>query len=267
MEIASIPLAAISVSAFNTRKDLDAGTEDAGIGDLAASIRERGLLGPITVRRQPDGGFELIAGQRRFLACQQLGMASIPAIVRDDLDDTDATVISLVENVHRADMSPLDKAQAYQRIHERYGSYAEVARQAGVSPQTVRKYLHLLRLHPDLRQRLTTAEGPVGIATMSKLAETFSPDDQGPVLDQIDGFKQDIQVEILKSSAGDRERVGELRRMALEGAFDARTCRDGLCFLMPDELKSLIGPLLRDDPGQLERTVRELVGESGPGFS
>jgi ParB family chromosome partitioning protein len=80
---------------------------------LALSIREKGLLSPITVLKNYDGTFDLIVGQRRFLACKQLGWKTIPAIIREEMDDTDATVSSLVENVHRADMSPIDKARAY----------------------------------------------------------------------------------------------------------------------------------------------------------
>ena len=71
----------------------------------------------MTVVAGPDGYYDLIAGQRRFLACKKIGKTTIHAIVRDDLDDADATVISLVENVHRADLSPMDKARAYQSIY------------------------------------------------------------------------------------------------------------------------------------------------------
>ena len=263
MEVRDIPLAEIRISEFNARKDLSAGTEDADIGELADSIRERGLLSPITVRRD-NGGFELIAGQRRFLACQQLDMTSISAIIRDDLDDTDATVISLVENVHRADMSPLDKARAYQLIHDRYGTYAEVARQAGVSGQTVQRYLSLLRLSPDIQDQLTTSEGPAGVGTLSRLAETFAPDDQSGVLDRIGGFKQGIQQEILKQSAGDIDRVEDLRERALSGAFDTRVCRDGLCFEMPDEVKSIVRSWLEEDVIGFETAIRRLARSDDP---
>ena len=271
MEITDVPLSAITVSDFNARKDLSSGIEDAGIRELADSIRVRGLLSPITVRRRGDGGFELIAGQRRLLACQQLEMRSIPAIVRDDLDDTDATVISLVENVHRADMSPIDKARAYDRIHDRYGTHAEVARQTGVSAQTVKKYLSLLALHPAIQEQISTSQGPVGVAAMSRLSETFAPGRQVRALEMIGGFKQDIQVAILKASGGDIDRLEELRESALSGAFDARLCRDGLCFVMPDDLKSLIGALAEDQPGDFEMAIRSLAatravsdGDGGP---
>ena len=141
MEVREISLDHIRISEFNTRKDLDAGTEDASLDDLANSIREKGLLSPITVRSAADGHFDLIAGQRRFLSCRKIGMATISAVIRDDIDDTDATIISLVENVLRADMSPIDKARAYQTIYARYGDYGRVAKETGVISRSERSII------------------------------------------------------------------------------------------------------------------------------
>src|SRR5882762_6108609 len=98
----------IRVPARNTRKDLGAGNEDSSIEDLAGSGREKGLLNPVMVRLTRSGDYEIIAGQRRFLACQKLGWSNIPALIRSDVEDTDATAISLIENVHRAEMKPTD---------------------------------------------------------------------------------------------------------------------------------------------------------------
>ena len=237
MEVKDIRLSAIQLSEFNTRKDLDAGSEDAGLDDLANSIKEKGLLNPIIVRRNDDGTYSLIAGQRRFLACQKLGWETIPAIVREITDDTDATIISLIENVHRADMNPIDKARAYQKIYEKYNDYNKVARETGISVSTIRKYLTLLNLAPSIQEKLTTSEGPAGIETLSKLAETFTPDEQEEVLDGIGGFKQQIQLEMIKRSGGDVDKLEELKEQALEGAFDTHLCRSiDKCPFIPEEL-------------------------------
>ena len=120
METTQLALESIRVSDFNARKDLDAGSEDAGIADLASSIRELGVLSPVIVREAADGFYDLLAGQRRLLACRELGLSTIPATVRDDLTDADSTVVSLVENVQRADMNPIDKARAYDAIRARF---------------------------------------------------------------------------------------------------------------------------------------------------
>ena len=238
MEVTDIAVADIEISEFNTRKDLRAGTEDASLDDLASSIQENGLLNPVLLRPRLDGKFDLVAGQRRFLACNKLGMDTIPAIVRDQLNDDDATVVSLVENVHRAEMNPIDKARAYQAIQRGSTNDAEVARKAGVTIATVRKYVKLLELTTTLQDRLTTATGPAGLATMSKLAETFSPDEQEEALEEIEGFTQDIQLQMLKKSKGSLGALSDLQEEALSGAFNVQTCREGLCFKMPADMKS-----------------------------
>jgi ParB family chromosome partitioning protein len=198
MEIVNIPLDQIKISSLNTRSDLQAGTEDASLEDLSASIRERGLLSPVTVKPLGDNQFDLIAGQRRYLACRMIGLPEIPAIIREDLDDTQAVIISLIENVHRAEMNPMDKARAFQRIYENVGSYQEVAKQARVSPTTVSRYTALLDLHPSIQEKVSTSEGGAGVGTLSELARRFDPEDQEEVLEEIGGFKQDIQRRMLR---------------------------------------------------------------------
>jgi ParB family chromosome partitioning protein len=247
VEIKDIKMDLINISSFNTRKDLAAGTEDTSLDDLADSIREKGLLNPIMVQKKDDGTYELIVGQRRFLACKKLGWNTIPAIIREKMDDTDATILSLIENVHRADMSPIDKARAYQKIYEKYQNYDKVARETGVSISTIKKYLTLLKLAPSIQNTLTTSEGPAGIGTLSKLAETFSShEDQEKVLEAVGGFKQSVQLEIIKKSEGKIENIQGLREEALEGAFDTVLCH-GIedCNFIPETLKEPIMNLIK----------------------
>lgn len=257
MEVKEIKLTDIDVSEFNTRKDLGAGTEETGLDDLANSIQERGLLSPITVRKRKDKKYDIVAGQRRFLACKKIGLKTIPAIIRTKLDDTDATIISLIENVQRADMSPIDKARAYQSIYDKYQDYKKVAKETGVSVATIKKYLTLLNLSESIQEKLTTADGPTGVGVLSKLAETFSTEEQEGALEQIGGFKQSIQQEILKRSEGDFSKLSELKGLAMEGAFNTRTCTEGLCFEMPEPLKDYIKKMLNE--GQdLKSVVKKL---------
>lgn len=262
MEVRDISLFDIQLSEeLNTRKDLMAGTEDAGLEELANSIKEKGLLNPIIVRGNSDGTYSLIAGQRRFLACQTLGWETIPAIVRDITDNTDATIISLVENVHRADMNPIDKARAYQKIYAKYQDYNRVVKETGVSISTVKKYLTLLNLAPSIQEKLTTTEGPAGIATLSKIAETFAPEKQEEVLDRIGGFKQQIQLEMIKKSGGDVDKLEGLRQQAFEGAFDIRLCR-GLdeCPFIPKELRELVkGAVKRFEEEEDTQASKDIV--------
>lgn len=235
--VIEIEISAIGVSSLNTRKDIDSGTEDASLMDLANSIREQGLLMPIIVRPVPGGKYDVIAGQRRLLACRLLGLQTISATVRDDLDETEATVVSLIENVQRADLNPIDKARAYSAIYDKHQDVKRVAKETGVTVPTVRRYLALLSLSPSIQEELTTAEGPAGVGTLSTLADIFSVEEQQGVLEQIGGFKQGIQQEILKRSAGDMTKIPELVEQARESAFNVHTCREGLCFVMPTDLK------------------------------
>jgi len=237
VEAVDIPLALIRVSPSNTRKDMEAGTEDSGLAELIESIRVHGLISPVIVQER-EGGYEVVAGQRRFRACRELGMSTISAVVRNDLDPADATVLSLVENVHRADMNPIDKANAYTAIYDRCGSYRRTAEECAVSVPTVRRYMSLLNLAPSIQQKVSTADGPAGIGTLEQVAKRFpSPQHQETVLDQIQGFNQRTQSEILKRSGGNPDSIQPLVGLALEGAFNRRDCPDGLCFVMPDRLK------------------------------
>ena len=226
--MASIPrdisVALLFVSTFNPRHDLGAGQEDSGIEELAASIKEKGLLQPITVRPSSDGRYEVIIGQRRLLACKHIGYDPVPCLVRDDIDDTDAVALSLIENVHRADMNPLDKALALKQLYDRFRSYEKVAKVTSWSAQTVSKYVNLLDLPDQIQKRINTFEGAAGVGTLSRLARTFKGNEAIQVYDKIAGFKQSIQMEILKRSEGDITRIDDLRSLAMEGAFEIRQC-------------------------------------------
>ena len=249
METTELPLESIRVSDFNARKDLDAGTEDAGIAELANSIRELGVLSPVIVRRAADGMYDLIAGQRRLLACRELGLATIPAAIRDDLRDTDLTVVSLVENVQRADMNPIDKAKAYDAIRATNGDTRRVAQATGVTVRTVKRYLLLLKLAPSIQDTVSTSEGAAGIGTLSKLADTFAPEDQEEALNQVRGLRQKVAEEILSASDGDLNALPDLKARIVERDLDMRMCREGLCFEMPEEWKLRIKDLLAGDSG------------------
>jgi len=252
MEVRDIPIDEITVSEFNTRKDLSAGIEDSSIDDVAASIREKGLLNPIIVRTGFSGKYELIAGQRRLLACKKLGMKSIAALIRSDVDDADATAISLIENVHRAEMNPMDKARAFAALRDRYtGDTARVSKETGIGVATIKKYLALLSLPDAIQQRVSTSDGPARIGTLSTLARTFTdPKDMLEAYDKTAGFTQDIQTQILKATGGDISRIDELVEQAQEGAFDTRMCH-GLagklmCEYIPEELAGSVIHLVEE---------------------
>lgn len=224
MQQVDIALEKLLVSELNARKDLQAGQEDSGIDELASSIRQQGLLSPPIVRPTADGRYEVLVGQRRLLACRKVGLDPVPCLVRDDLGDADAVTLSLVENVHRADMHPLDKARALKALYDRHKSYERVAKESAWSVSTIRKYLQLLSLPDELQKRLGTAGGPSGVGTLARLASTFSGDEAVEVYEKISGFTQRIQEEILKRSNGEIANIDNLVDEAQEGAFNVRRC-------------------------------------------
>ena len=227
-DMRQVPLSAISISPLNTRKNLSAGTEDAGLQDLARSIQTNGLINPPTVRELGDGVYEVIAGQRRVLACKQLGWTTIEVFV-GDMPDNQALGTSLVENLQRADMHPLDKAEALKHLVAAHGSEAEAGRQTGLSAATVRKYLSLLKLPAELQSRLGTGDGATGIGVMARLANTFSDSDEMlEAYGMIGSFKGSTAEDILRHSGGDIEALEDLRERALEGEFDVHRCGSSL---------------------------------------
>lgn len=224
MRTEDVPLDRLYVSSLNVRRNLEAGQEDSGIADLAQSINSKGLLSPLTVRPDGRGDYEVIVGQRRLAACRLIDLASVPCIIREGMTDVDAQASSLIENIHRADMHPMDKARALRDLHDQLGSYERVAGQTGWSTATVRRYVGLLDLPEVLQAKIGTADGTAGIGVMSRIARTFSGDDAVDVHDRIGGFSQRVQDEIVKRSDGDVAAVERLADEALEGVFDIRNC-------------------------------------------
>ncbi len=142
-----LPVTAIRPNPFQPRTHFDP-TE---LADLARSIESSGLLQPIVVRSSGNGAYELIAGERRWRAVQQLGWASVPAVVKE-ADDRTLLTLALVENLQRDDLSPIDEALGYQRLLEEFGMpQQELARIVGRDRSTVANTLRLLKLPLTVR--------------------------------------------------------------------------------------------------------------------
>jgi ParB family chromosome partitioning protein len=117
---------------------------------LAASIRLQGVLQPIVVRRRLEGGFELIAGERRWRAAQSAGMPTLPALVRD-ADDSDSLLLGLVENVAREQLSAVEEARAYASLVDEFElTLGDVAERVGRSKSAVSNRLRLLELPEEV---------------------------------------------------------------------------------------------------------------------
>lgn len=141
-----LAVTAVRPNPFQPRTRLD----EPALTELTASIEASGLLQPVVVRPR-NGGYELIAGERRWRAVQRLGWATIPAVVKD-VDDQTLLTLALVENLQRDDLSPIDEAQGYHRLMEEFAlSQLEVARVVGRHRATVANLLRLLKLPDEIR--------------------------------------------------------------------------------------------------------------------
>lgn len=142
--IIELPLRKIKVSEHNVRKENVVRRLD----ELAASIKALGLIHPVEVmERLGEDKFDLIVGQRRYLAHKKLGKKTIRAVILERLDDNDALIRSLVENVHREEINHADAAKATTELYKRYNKKIQKVRQlTGLSPQRIRQYVYIEEL-------------------------------------------------------------------------------------------------------------------------
>jgi ParB family chromosome partitioning protein len=155
-----LPISALRPNPFQPRAEVD----PKSLEELVASIRENGLLQPVVVRPVADGGWEIVAGERRFRAVQELGWSDVPVVVHD-VDDRMMLVLALIENLQREDLNPLDEARAYRRLVDEFGlTQAQVAQRVGRDRSTVANTLRLLSLPDAVRELLSAGAISAGHA-------------------------------------------------------------------------------------------------------
>lgn len=155
-----VPIEYILRNPRNPRRHFD----EAELQDLAASIRQHGIVQPVVVRPVADGQFEIIAGERRWRASQLAGFAEIPVIIRD-VDDRTALELAIVENVQRADLNPLEEAQGYEQLIAEHGyTQNDLGEIIGKSRSHVANSLRLLKLPDMVRDMLVSGSLSAGHA-------------------------------------------------------------------------------------------------------
>ena len=161
--LVELPIQDIRPNPFQPRRTVD----PAALEELVSSIKQAGLLQPVVVRRANGaggGGYELIAGERRLRACQQLGWERIPAVQRD-ADDRTLLTLALIENLQRDDLSPVDEARGYERLIAEFKlAQQDVADAVGRDRSTVANALRLLKLPEIVLQMLHEGQLSVGHA-------------------------------------------------------------------------------------------------------
>ncbi len=156
---ATAPIDAITANPFQPREIFD----EAAIADLAESIRSKGLLQPLLVRRV-GSGYQLIAGERRFRAAQRAGLIRVPITVRD-ADDRESLELALIENLQRENLNPIEEARAFKRLADEFSlTQEEIARQVSKSRSAVTNSLRLLQLPREVIAQLESGELSAGHA-------------------------------------------------------------------------------------------------------
>lgn len=154
------PLDKIRPGKYQPRVDMSQESLD----ELADSIRAQGLVQPIVVRPTDDGYFEIIAGERRWRACQLAGLESIPALVRD-VPDRNAIAMALIENIQRENLNPMEEANALHRLREEFSmTHQEAAQAVGRSRAAVSNLLRLRNLNEDVKRLVENCDLEMGHA-------------------------------------------------------------------------------------------------------
>jgi ParB family chromosome partitioning protein len=223
--VMEIELSRITPNEYQPRKSF----RDAALEELAASIKSKGVIQPVVVRKKPSGGYELIAGERRFRASRLAGLKAIPAIIKD-VAPVDALELALIENIQREELNPIETAEAFDRLISEFGlKQDEMADKVGKERSTVANYLRLLDLPADCKRDL--AEGTL---TMGHAKAVLSLDTQARQLA--------LRREILTRGLSVREAEAEARRMKAPGRLRKKKKEPSAQLAMlEDELKRALG--------------------------
>ncbi|MBO9368071.1 MAG: ParB/RepB/Spo0J family partition protein [Chloroflexi bacterium] len=172
--------------------------------ELTASVREHGILQPLIVSAEADGSYTLIAGERRLEAARRAGLRTVPVLVRQ-IGERGRLELALIENLQRADLNPLEEAEAYRQLHEEFGlSHEEIARRVGKSRVAITNTLRLLGLAQPLKQALL--EGAISEGHARALLTLSTPEAQVAALRTV--LQQGLTVrqteELVRKLSGER---------------------------------------------------------------
>jgi len=196
--VLSLPIGAIQPNPAQPRRDFPPEELD----QLADSIRDRGLLQPVVVRKQADGTYQLIAGERRWRAAARAGFENVPAILRE-APENDLLVLALIENVQRSDLNPIEEATAYRQLGEQAGwTQDEVAKHVGKGRTHVANTVRLLKLPTPIQDDVSQGNLTAGHARAILACET--EEQMYALRDQI--LSESLTVREAESQSPGRER-------------------------------------------------------------
>ncbi len=227
--VRTIPLHRITPNRHQPRKDFD----PAGMEDLVRSVKGRGVLQPILVR-ESQGGFELIAGERRWRAAQQAGISNIPAMVRK-VSDQDSLELALIENIQRENLNAMESAEAYDRLIKVFGlTQEETAAKVGKNRSSVANILRLLTLPEEVQGYIREEKLSTGHAK-ALLSLTNGPQ-------QVAAAREMIQKGL---SVREAEKLVGALSAGRKRARPAKGVRDIHLVAVEEELKKSLGTKVR----------------------
>lgn len=159
-ELADLSISNLKPGIYQPRKDLS----PEALEELAASIQSQGIIQPIVVRHLPTGGYEIIAGERRWRAAKQAGLKQVPCLIKQ-VEDRGAIAMALIENIQREDLNAMEEVQALERLQNEFNlTHQQVAEVIGKSRTTVTNLLRLNQLSDDVKRLLETKQLEMGHA-------------------------------------------------------------------------------------------------------
>ena len=252
------PLEAIRANPYQPRRRIDEGE----LKELTNSIKEKGLLQPLVVREISPGTYELIAGERRWRAAQLAGLDRVPVVIKD-VSPAEVLELALIENIQRADLNPLEEAEAYARLIDEFGlTQEEVARRVGKDRSTVANFLRLLKLPGYLQEDLL--EGRLSMGHARALLAVKDPSRQRQLRDMV--LEKGLSVRQLERLVAT---TPETRSRAVSEDPNLRALSEELSHILGSRVRIISGRkkgrLLIEfsSPDEFERIVARLRGLKG----
>jgi ParB family chromosome partitioning protein len=237
-------LTSIVPSPLQPRKDF----APEALQELVDSIRQHGIIQPLIVRRLNGGAHELIAGERRWRAAQEAGLAEVPVIVRS-ATDLEVLELSLIENLQRADLNPIEEAQGYARLASEFRmKQEEIAKKVGRSRAAVANSLRLLDLHPQIQIWLTQDLLSVGHAKV--LLAMKSPDEQLLVAERV--LRRNASVRATERIVARQLGVDRRRRKQRSGGINVSSAAIGD---LQNQLQQYLGTRVTIHHGEKRGTI------------
>ena len=163
--------------------------EQSALEELAESIKENGVIQPLIVRRE-DSGFEIVAGERRWRAAKIAKLEKLPVVIRTATDQ-DVAELTLIENIQREDLNPIEEAEAYEKLTERFGlTHEEIAKKTGKNRSVITNQLRLLKLSEKTKEALVS--GAITAGHARALLAASSPEQMDSLLGEV--LKKDLTV-------------------------------------------------------------------------